>query len=277
MAVIPNPVTYADIRTKMQEVDTDLGMFVNRQQNFVRDLSAMITYFVYSLRNVDVAAAIERAAAAGEIDPEQGAAIYRKFMDVQTALRLANSDDDKMNIMESLLRWEPVLRKLPIGDPGYNGLPGQPASQPAGYPIGRGRGGEEGGGGGGGGGWGEFGSEGSGGISGLDLPAAPTTDIKITISPADMRRKDEIIAMIDRGQRPTVTTTAGKTGDAVSVFRDTSGKPTAFRVDFTNKGVTVSQRVDLPTTGGWRIKPKRKTRQSKLGYKSRKSKRRTFR
>ena len=56
-----------------------------------------------------------------------------------------------------------------------------------------------------------------------------------------------------------------------------SGRPIAFQVDFTKDGLTTSQRIDFPTAGGWRIKPKRKTRQSKLGYKSRKSKRRTFR
>ena len=265
--VIPNPVTYADITTKMQEVDRDMDDFSTRQITFVQDLTAMINYFVYTLRDVDVAAAIERAADAGEIDPVQGAEIYRKFMDVQTSLRLANTDAQKRNIIESLLRWEPVLRKLPLDNPGYNGLPRQSANPPAGYPLPSS------------GASGESASSGSiGSRPSLELPSAPTTAIKNTISPSDMTRKDAIIELIRRNTRPTVTTTTGKTGEAVHVYRDVSGRPTAFQVEFKNGGITVSQRLDFPAAGGWRIKPKRKTRRGKVGgYKSRKSKRRTFR
>jgi hypothetical protein len=87
--------------------------------------------------------------------------------------------------------------------------------------------------------------------------------------------------MFTQGRRPTVTTTTGKTGTVSDIFRGPDGTAIAFQVDFTSdSGVTVSQRVNFPRAGGWRIRtPRRKNRKSKKvgGYKSRKSRRRTFR
>jgi hypothetical protein len=271
---IPDPVTYADINAKILEVDRELAAFGERQGAFVQDLNNMITYFVYHLRDVDVAAAIEAAAEAGEIDPAQGNAIYRKFMQVQEALSRANSDVDKIAIIRSLQKWEPVLRKLPIGDDAYNGLPPNSGDNaPLGYPDGAApRDGADAGTG--------LGPPGAG-FGDASFPAVPTRNPRSTISPDDMRRLAEIEEMFTQGRRPTVTTTTGKTGTVSDIFRGPDGNAIAFQVDFTSdSGITVSQRVDFPRAGGWRIRtPRRKNRKSKKvgGYKSRKSRRRTFR
>ena len=284
---IPDPVTYADINAKILEVDNDMAAFGARQRTFVQDLDNMITYFVYSLREIDVAAAVEAAAAAGDIDPAQGNAIYRKFMDVQEALRRANTDADKIAIIQSLRKWEPVLRRLPIGDAAYNGLPGQMVVAPDGYPVGAAdpdagirRGSSLG-----------LGPPGEGfapAASVGELPAAPTTPPVNTISPGDMARLDAIIDDVENSRNPTVTTTTGKSGTVSQVFKSSDGTPTAFQVDF-NSGPgnpTVSRRIELPRSGGKKRKskrmkrtPKRKLIKSKKvgGYKSRKSRRRTFR
>lgn len=273
---IPDPVTYADINAKMQQVDNDMAAFGVRQRRFVQDLNDMITYFVYSLRDIDVAAAVDAAAAAGEIDPAQGNAIYRKFMEVQEALRQANSDADKIAIIQSLRKWEPVLRKLPIGDAGYAGLPGQMAVAPDGYPVGaapRGAIVDDAGTG--------LGPPGAG-FGPAALPDVPTGPIVNTISPGDMERLDAIVDDVENGRNPTVTTTTGKSGTVSEVFRSADGRPTAFQVNFTDSGLTVSRRINLPSAGGKKRKskrmPKRKLISKKVGgYKSRKSRRRTFR
>jgi hypothetical protein len=273
---IPDPVTYADINAKILQVDNDMAAFGARQRRFVQDLNDMITYFVYSLRDIDVAAAVDAAAAAGEIDPAQGNAIYRKFMEVQEALRQANSDADKIAIIQSLRKWEPVLRKLPIGDAGYNGLPGQMAVAPDGYPVGaapRGARDDDAGTG--------LGPPGAG-FGAASLPVAPTTRPMNTISPGDMARLDTILDDVANGRNPTITTTTGRSGTVSEVFRNANGRPTALQVNFTSdSGLTVSQRINLPSGGKKRKSkrmPKRKLISKKVGgYKSRKSRRRTFR
>jgi len=271
MAIPERDITYADIDAKIQEVDRDLAAFGQRQGAFVQDLDNMITYFVYSLRDIDVAAAVEAAAEAGEINPAHGMTIYRKFMEVQEALRRANNDDDKLSIIQSLRKWEPVLRKLPIGDARYAGLPGQMAVAPDGYPVGAAPRDDAGTG---------LGPPGAG-FGAAALPLAPTGPIVTTISSDDMARLTEIEEMFTQGIRPTVTTTTGKTGTVSDIFRGPDGTAIAFQVDFpSGSGVSVSQRVEFPRDGGWRIRtPRRKNRKSKKvgGYKSRKSRRRTFR
>lgn len=319
---LPGNIAYRDITAKIAEVDRELNLFSTRQGAFVRDLNNMITYFVYTLTPANVARAVEEATQAGEIDPTRGREIYDKLIQIQNALKRANSDTDKIAIIQNLRKWAPILRRLPDGDGGYNGLPGNPGSAPRGYtgtPSAPSSGSTDSGSSSG---FGEllssfgFGSEPSApstspstasatgpspafnfsnptlpppgqgfraGIGGLN---APTTPLLNTISSEDMKRIDTIAQMADAGSNPTVTTTGGRSGTVSQVYRDAANKPIAFQVNFQNGpgNPTVSQRINLPTqkptSGGWRPKtPRRKNRNSKKmgGYKSRKSRRRTFR
>jgi hypothetical protein len=287
---IPNPVTYADITAKIAEVDQDLAAYNGRQGAFVATLNQWINYFVYNLQDVQVLAAIAAAAAAGDIDPAQGDTIYRKFMEVQEALQRANSDADRLAIFDSLRQFEPVLRKLPIGDVAYNGLqPGLPGA-PAGYPRGpvgvpppaplpiRPGGGPAAAPGGGGGG---------GGVDAFGAPPAPTGPIErppISLSDADLARVDAIAADAegepDVNKKPIIKTKGNRDARVTDVFRDpVTGAVTGFQVLMLNGpvgGPDVYRRVDIPPRGGRRSRRNRKSKK-RGGYKSRKSRRRTFR
>jgi hypothetical protein len=302
---IPNPVTYADITAKIAEVDQDLAAYQLRQDDFVNDLNDMISYFIYNLQDVQVAAAIAAAAAAGDIDPGEGQAIYQKFMEVQQALRTANSDADKLAIFDTLRQFQPVLRKLPIGDPAYNGLPPQPLVVPGGYPVGppapfvrRGPGGGPaagpgggpaagpGGGPGGGPAAGPGGGPGGGPAAAPVFPVAPTGAIAprpIALSDADAARVDAIAAEAEGepnvDQKPIITTRGNRRARVTDVFRDpATGAVTGFQVLILNAaagGPDVYRRIDIQA-GGRRSRRNRKSKK-RGGYKLRKSRRRTFR
>jgi len=258
---IPNPVTYADVTAKIAEVDRDLAEYNGRQNTFVGDLNDMITYFIYNLQDVQVAAAIQAAAAAGDIDPGEGQAIYQKFMEVQQALRRANSDADKLAIFDSLRQFQPVLRKLPIGDAAYNGMPPQPLVAPGGYPVGP--------------------PVGPAAPIFPPVPNGPINPQPSILSPADAARADAIAAEIenepDENKRPIVTTSTGRQGRATDVFRDpATGEVIGFQVTIPpNSPTGRSRRVNL--RGGSRRKKRPIKSKKRGGYKSRKSRRRTFR
>jgi hypothetical protein len=278
---IPNPVTYADINAKIAEVDNDLAAYNARQGAFVASLSEWINYFVYSLRDVQVAAAIAAAAAAGDIDPAQGDAIYRKFMEVQEALQRANSDADRLAIFDSLRQFEPVLRKLPIGDAAYNGLPPGFPAQPANYPngpvglpppaplpIGPGGGG-------------------GGGPAAAPVfppaPSGPIVPLPIALSMADRVRADalgdEADAQPDVDLKPTVTLESGRQARITDVFRDSADptKVVGFQVKLLGGPAGAPDVYRRIRFGGRRSRRKNRNTKKRGGYKSRKSRRRTFR
>jgi hypothetical protein len=257
---IPNPVTYADITAKIAEVDNDLVAYNARQGAFVASLNDWIHYFIYNLQDVQVAAAIAAAADAGEIDPAQGQAIYRKFLEVQEALRRANSDADKIAIFDNLRQFEPVLRKLPLGDAQYNGLPDQPPAPPN-YPVG------------------PLPLPIAGGPDFPDVPAGPPVRQPAILDPSDASRANEIAAAIDSEpdatKRPLVRTSTGREGRATDVYRDpVTGEVLGFEVTIPPNGMGLSRRINV--RGGKRSRRNRKSKK-RGGYKSRKSRRRTFR
>jgi hypothetical protein len=274
---IPNPVTYADITAKIAEVDNDLAAYNVRQGAFVATLNDWINYFVYSLNDVQVAAAIAAAAAAGDIDPGEGQTIYRKFMEVQEALQRANSDVDRLAIFDSLRQFEPVLRKLPLADPTYNGLPPALPNQPANYPHGP---------------IGApppaplpIGGPGGGPAAAPLFPVAPVGPIAprpIALSDADAARVDAIAAEAegqpDVNQKPIITTRGNRRARVTDVFRDrATGAVSGFQVLMLNAGggPDVYRRINIQA-GGRRSRRNRKSKK-RGGYKSRKSRRRTFR
>jgi hypothetical protein len=274
-AAVPD-ITYADIIGKIGEVDQDLRAFDIRQQRFVVDLHRMINYFVYNLQPQQIAAAIAAAAAAGDIDPDYGRRIFDKFEEVRLALQKANSDADKLAIFDSLRIYEPVLRRLADGDPNYNGLPGQPAGQPPGYPLGPAQ-------------MPPLGyPPGAGGDDAPPpppiLPVAPNGPIArqpSILDPDDAARANEIADLIDaepdENKRPLVKTSTGREGRATDVFRDpATGEVVGFQVTIpANSPAGMSRRVNL--RGGSRRKKRPIKSKKRGGYKSRKSRRRTFR
>jgi hypothetical protein len=279
---IPDPVEYRHINAKMDEITNDLGAYRERQGAFVNDLNDWIEHFVYSLRDQDIADGVAGAIQAGEIDPVQGRAIYEKFIEVQNALRNASNDQDKLAIFDSLRQFEPVLRKLQLGHAAYNGLPGQPVA-PANYPVGppapfRRRGPVAGDGGGGGGP--------AAGPGGGDIfPPVPTGDLvrrPIALSDADAARVDEIAAEAegepDANKKPIITTKGNRQARVTDVLRDPlTRKVKSFQVLMIKGNSTdpdVYRQIDVQSGGRSRRNRKSKKRG---GYKSRKSRRRTFR
>ena len=269
---IPNPVTYADINAKIAEVDNDLAAYNARQGAFVGTLNNWIHYFIYNLQDVQVAVALAAAAAAGDIDPAQGQAIYRKFMEVQEALQRANSDVDRLAIFDSLRQFEPVLRKLPLGDAAYNGLPPALPGAPAGYPRGPIGAAPGGGPAGPGGGADAFGAP--------PAPRGPIVQPRIALSQVD-RMRVEAIAGEAEGQpdvdlKPEVTLESGRKARVTDVFRDpVDRRITGFQVKMLGGpagGPDVYNRIRF----GGRSRKNRKSKK-RGGYKLRKSRRRTFR